>query len=41
MRLTELMLITKRMAELGIDPATTTVNDIWEMVRKFKGGQIC
>lgn len=41
MRLTELMIITKRMAELGFDPATTTVNDIWEIVRKFKGGQIC
>lgn len=36
MRLTELMIITKRMAELGIDPATTTVNDIWEMVATFK-----
>ena len=36
MRLTELMIITKRMAELGIDPATTTVNDIWYMVATFK-----
>lgn len=36
MRLTELMIITKRMAELGIDPATTTVNDIWEIVVTFK-----
>lgn len=36
MRLTELMIITKKMTELGIDPATTTVNDIWYMVVTFK-----
>ena len=41
MKLSELLKVTKKMAELGIDPATTTVNDIWEIVRKFKGGQIC
>lgn len=41
MRLSELERVIKRMAELGIDPATTTVNDIWEIVRRFKGGQIC
>ena len=36
MRLSELKKITKRMLELGIDPATTTVNDIWYMVVTFK-----
>lgn len=36
MRLSELKKIVKRMQELGIDPATTTVNDIWEMVVTFK-----
>lgn len=41
MRLTELMIITKRMAELGIDPATTTVNDIWYIILTFKRGKIC
>lgn len=41
MRLSELKRITKRMQELGIDPATTTVNDIWYMILTFKRGQIC
>lgn len=36
MRLSELKKIVKRMAELGIDPATTTVNDIWYMIATFK-----
>lgn len=36
MKLSELLKVTKRMAELGIDPATTTVNDIWYMVVTFK-----
>lgn len=41
MRLSELKRVIKRMSELGIDPATTTVNDIWEIVVTFKRGQIC
>lgn len=41
MRLSELKAITKRMREIGLSPETTTVNDIWGIVRKFRGGQIC
>lgn len=36
MRLSELKRVIKRMLELGIDPATTTVNDIYEIVATFK-----
>lgn len=36
MRLSELKRVIKRMSELGIDPATTTVQDIYKIVATFK-----
>lgn len=36
MRLSELKRVIKRMSELGIDPATTTFQDIYEIVATFK-----
>ena len=36
MRLSELKKVIKRMSELGIDPTTTTVQDIYEIVATFK-----
>lgn len=40
MKLRELMRITKRMEELGIDPETTTVEDIWYMVASFRKNKV-
>ena len=36
MRLTELKKVIKKMLEVGIDPATTTVADIYKIVATFK-----
>lgn len=36
MKLAELKKVIKRMEEIGIDPKTTTVSDIYAIVAKFK-----